>query len=75
MSTYHTLGCRDWARVDVRLDASGEPQIIEINPLPGILPKAEDNSCYPRAARIAGYTYNEMINAVLDEACLRNGLL
>ena len=75
LETFKVLGCRDWSRIDIRLDEMGEPNIIEINPIPGVLPKIEDNSCYPRAARMAGYNYNEMINAVLDEALLRNGLL
>ncbi len=72
---YKVLRCRDWSRIDVRLDKNGIPNIIEINPLPGILPKPEDNSCYPKAARAAGMSYDEMLNCVLDEACKRNKLL
>jgi D-alanine-D-alanine ligase len=72
---YRVLGCRDWSRIDVRLDAACHPHIIEINPLPGILPKPEDNSCFPKAARAAGMSYNQLINAVLDIALLRCGLL
>ena len=44
------LGCRDWSRIDVRLDAAGVPNIVEVNPLPGILPNPDDNSCLPKAA-------------------------
>ncbi|HTR82314.1 MAG TPA: D-alanine--D-alanine ligase [Bacteroidota bacterium] len=72
---YTVLRCRDWSRIDVRLDKNGNPNIIEINPLPGILPKPEDNSCYPKAARAAGMSYDELLNRVLDEACKRYGLL
>lgn len=71
---YRTLNCRDWSRIDVRLDGSGVPHIIEINPLPGILPRPEDNSCLPKAARAAGMSYNELINAVLDIAMERCGV-
>jgi D-alanine-D-alanine ligase len=71
---YSVLRCRDWCRIDVRLDASGRPNIIELNPLPGILPRMEDNSCFPKAARAAGMNYNQLINAVLDIACKRYGL-
>ncbi len=39
LSTYRVLGCRDWARIDMRLNGQGIPNIIEVNPLPGILPK------------------------------------
>ena len=69
---YKVLRIRDWARIDVRLDKNNIPNIIEINPLPGILPDARDNSCYPKAARHAGMDYNAMINAVLNEAVKRN---
>jgi D-alanine-D-alanine ligase len=71
---YTVLNCRDWSRVDVRLDAHGKPHILEINPLPGILPKPEDNSCFPKAARAAGMSYNQLINSVLDIAMERCGL-
>jgi D-alanine-D-alanine ligase len=71
---YSVLRCRDWARIDVRLDAYGQPQIIELNPLPGILPNPEDNSCFPKAARAAGLTYNELIQTVIDIAAKRCGV-
>lgn len=58
------LGCRDWARVDLRLDAAGVPQVVEVNPLPGIIPDPADNSCFPCAARAAGLSYDELIQEV-----------
>jgi len=66
--------CRDWARIDVRLDADGNPHIIEVNPLPGILPNPDEHSCFPMAARQAGLSYNALINRVLDEAVKRYAL-
>jgi D-alanine-D-alanine ligase len=72
--TYRILRCRDWSRIDVRLDRSGKPHILEINPLPGILPKPEDNSCFPKAARAAGMSYNQLMNRVLDIALRRTGV-
>jgi len=74
LSTYRVLRCRDWSRIDIRLDENGVPNVLEINPLPGILPDPKDNSCYPKAARAAGMTYEEMINAVLNEARKRYGI-
>ncbi len=74
LKAYGILRCRDWCRIDVRLDASGRPHILELNPLPGILPNPEDNSCFPKAARAAGMEYSQLINAVLDIACKRYGL-
>jgi D-alanine-D-alanine ligase len=74
LRAYQVLRCRDWCRIDVRLDGAGRPHILELNPLPGILPKPEDNSCFPKAARAAGMNYNQLVNAVLDIACKRYGL-
>jgi D-alanine-D-alanine ligase len=69
---FKVLRIRDWARIDIRLDGNNVPNVIEINPLPGILPDPADNSCYPKAARNVGMDYNKMINAVLQEAVKRN---
>lgn len=71
---YKVLRLRDWSRIDIRLDVQGEPQVIEVNPLPGILPNPDDNSCLPKAARAAGYSYNKLIQRVVDEAAARYGL-
>ncbi len=71
--SYRLLRCRDWCRIDVRLDAAGEPNLIELNPLPGILPNPDDHSCFPQAARAAGIDYDRMINMVLDAALVRIG--
>jgi D-alanine-D-alanine ligase len=74
LAAYRVLGCRDWARVDVRLDAAGVPNVIEVNPLPGILPDPADNSCFPKAARAAGMTYDDLIQACLRAAAARQGV-
>lgn len=70
----YILRVRDWCRLDVRLDERGEPNILEVNPLPGILPNPEDNSCLPKAARTAGYSYSALIHRVVEEARRRYGL-
>jgi D-alanine-D-alanine ligase len=72
--TCDVLRVRDWCRIDIRLDERGAPNILEVNPLPGILPKPEDNSCLPKAARTAGYSYSDLIHRVVDEASTRYGL-
>ena len=71
LDAYRVLGCRDWSRIDVRLDANGEPKIVEVNPLPGILPDPADNSCFPKAARAAGMPYDELIQTCLKLAAAR----
>jgi D-alanine-D-alanine ligase len=74
LRAYRVLGCRDWSRIDVRLDADGVPNVVEVNPLPGILPDAADNSCLPKAARAAGIGYNELIQSCLKYAAARQGV-
>jgi D-alanine-D-alanine ligase len=71
LSAYRVLGCRDWGRVDIRCDAAGRPMVVEVNPLPGILPNPKDNSCFPKAARAAGMSYDTLIQTVADIAWRR----
>jgi D-alanine-D-alanine ligase len=74
LDAFRVLGCRDWARIDVRLDAAGVPNVLEVNPLPGILPDPADNSCLPKAARAAGIGYEELIQSCLKYAAARQGV-
>ena len=74
LGAFNVLGCRDWARIDVRLNAEGVPNVIEVNPLPGILPDPADNSCLPKAARAAGIGYDELIQSCLKYAAARQGV-
>jgi D-alanine-D-alanine ligase len=71
LAAYEALDCRDWCRIDVRCDGAGHPMVVELNPLPGILPDPRDNSCFPKAARAAGMTYDELIQSVADIAWRR----
>jgi D-alanine-D-alanine ligase len=75
LNAYKTLRCRDWSRIDIRMNADNVPNIIEINPLPGILPDPKENSCFPKAARTAGISYDEMLNKVLLAAARRYNLI
>lgn len=68
LGAYRALGCRDWSRVDIRLDEHRDPQVLEINPLPGIIPDPDANSCFPWAAAVDGMTYDELIQTVTEVA-------
>ena len=48
--------------------------MLEVNPLPGILPDPADNSCLPKAARAAGIGYEELIQNCLKYAAARQGV-
>ncbi len=74
LAAHRALGCRDWSRVDLRLDDDGRPHVIEVNPLPGILPDPRQNSCFPKAARAAGLDYDALIGGVLTIALERYGM-
>ena len=71
---FNSLSVRDWCRVDVRLDSEGVANIIELNPLPGILPDPKQNSCFPKAARAAGMDFTALVNSVVDIARERYGI-
>lgn len=73
-ATFRVTGCRDVARVDFRLNQheDDKPYILEINPLPGLNPEYSD-LCIE--ARAAGWTYEQLVNRILDEAVEREGLL
>lgn len=73
-ATFRITGCQDVARVDFRLnkEEDDQPMILEINPLPGLNPEYSD-LCIE--ARAAGWTYDQLVNRILDEAVEREGLL
>jgi D-alanine-D-alanine ligase len=67
---YLALGCRDVARIDVRLDEAGVPNFIECNPLPGLTPDFSDLCVIASAA---GLSYTQLIGAILAPALARAG--
>jgi len=63
---FAALGCRGWGRVDLMLDAAGEPQLLEVNTAPGMT----DHSLVPMAARAVGLSYEELCLRILEAARL-----
>jgi D-alanine-D-alanine ligase len=68
MSIYRAFQCRDVARIDIRCDRDGRPNFVELNPLPGINPNYSDLVIL---ARLAGWTYEKLIGAIIDSAIER----
>jgi D-alanine-D-alanine ligase len=69
----HTiLGTLDVSRVDIRLDADGQPRLIEINPLPGLTAGYSD-LCIQAAKD--GIAYEDLILDILYLAAGRWNLL
>ena len=74
VETFKVLGCRDICRIDFRLDNKGRPHVLEVNPLPGMIPDPDAHSCLPEAARVAGYAYDQLICTILWYGLKRYGL-
>ena len=72
LEAYKALGCRDFCRMDVRLDSEGRPNILEVNPIPGLIPDPKENSRFPKSCYAAGMTYSQMIGRILEEARKRH---
>jgi D-alanine-D-alanine ligase len=60
--SFVALGCRDYARVDVRIDAKGRVNFIECNPLPGLSPGFSDMCLICDAI---GISYRTLIGEIL----------
>lgn len=69
---YRALGCRDFSRIDFRLDTAGVPQFLECNPLPGLSPGYGD---LPIMADRMGMPYLDLIASILSHALDRLGVV
>jgi D-alanine-D-alanine ligase len=68
LEAWRFLGCRDAGRVDLRCDARGRPQFIEINPLAGLHPSHSD---LPILCTKLGISYVSLIDRILRSARAR----
>ncbi|MDR4509633.1 MAG: ATP-grasp domain-containing protein [Candidatus Brocadiaceae bacterium] len=68
LSVWRCLKCRDAGRVDLRLDANGKPNFLEVNPLAGLHPEHSD---LPIIATLEGVAYTEVIGRILESVCRR----
>lgn len=71
LQTYMAFECRDFGRVDIRVDAKGTAYVLELNALPNL--STEDAFwCFAEAR---GISYDAIVNQVLDSALLRYGMV
>lgn len=68
LRVHRILDCRDASRADIRLDASGNPCFIEINPLAGLHPVRSDLVILARAR---GWAYTDLIGTIIRSALER----
>jgi D-alanine-D-alanine ligase len=66
-AAFRTMGCRDYARVDFRMDTKGRPFILEVNPNPDI----STNAGYARALKAAGIEYPAFWGTMVKNALER----
>lgn len=64
LRTYKAVECRDFGRVDFRVDDAGNPYVLEINPLPSL--STED--VFMLVAKAVGMTYEQIIGKILESA-------
>ncbi len=65
LRAWRVLECRDAGRVDVRCDADGQPQFIEVNPLAGLHPHHSD---LPIICNLVGLPYKDLIREIVLSA-------
>ncbi len=68
LTAWRGLGCRDGGRVDVRGDAAGRLNFIEVNVLPGLNPQRSD---LPILCSLRGIPYRNLIGRIVESACQR----
>ncbi|MCS7323855.1 MAG: hypothetical protein RMJ86_00265 [Anaerolineae bacterium] len=68
LRTYRVFRCRDYARVDLRVDADENVWVVDVNPNPDITPSGG----FIGACNTAGYTYGEAISRIISMAVARH---
>ena len=64
LRAFRLVGCTGWGRVDLMLDRSGKPSLLEVNTSPGMT----GHSLVPMAARQIGIAYEDLCVKVLEGA-------
>jgi D-alanine-D-alanine ligase len=64
LAAFQLLGCSGWGRVDIMLDARGQPYLLEVNTIPGMT----DHSLVPLAARARGMSFEDLVVRILESA-------
>jgi D-alanine-D-alanine ligase len=64
LATFRACHCRDYARVDIRIDSDGNPYVLEINSMASL----GATGSYVLAACTVGYSFADLVNRILNVA-------
>ncbi len=67
IAAFNAIGCKDWARVDMRMDKQGNLYVLEVNLGPGIA----SDCVFARCGFAAGMTFDDLVNTILNHAIER----
>lgn len=65
---FKVMGCRDYARVDMRLSKENKLYVLEVNPNPDLT----EGAGFMRSAEHAGITYGQALKRIVKYALSRN---
>ncbi|MCW9095495.1 MAG: ATP-grasp domain-containing protein [Ignavibacteriaceae bacterium] len=65
---FKVMGCRDYARVDMRLSKENKLYVLEVNPNPDLT----EGAGFMRSAEHAGMTYGQALKRIVKYALSRN---
>ena len=69
VAAFNVMGCRDYARVDVRLSNDEEIYVLEVNPNPDLT----EGAGFMRSAEAEGITYSQVLKKLVEMAYGRKG--
>jgi D-alanine-D-alanine ligase len=64
LMAHRSLGCRGFSRVDMQIDRTGKPFVLEVNTIPGMT----ELSDLPAEAEVEGMSYDELVYEILKSA-------
>jgi D-alanine-D-alanine ligase len=64
LRAFGLAGCSGWGRIDLMLDAKGDPWLLEVNTSPGMT----GHSLVPMAAKAVGISYEDLCLKILEGA-------
>ncbi len=67
LSAHMALGCRGATRVDLRIDGTGSPYVLEVNTIPGMT----ETSLLPKIAKLEGLDFARLVEEMIKEVVER----